>query len=267
MPEQLNRRGISSKVYTGTPLGFFDNVLTYFKQYAKGTKLYNQCVAPTMDDFQADLDSGRLPQVSWLVLSVEESEHPGISNPNVGEAGTRGVVESIVSSKSWKNTALFITYDENGGFFDHVTPPTPPKGTAGEYLTVAKLPDAAEGIRGPVGLGFRVPAIVVSPFSRGGLVCSDTFDHTSMLRFVETRFGAKVPNLSAWRRRTTGDMTTAFNFTAKPNSAKPRLPSVVAAACKTNDAPTVPSQPMPKQARGTRKRPSGIVRAARSGRS
>jgi phospholipase C len=260
MPEQLNRRGISSKVYTGTPLGFFDNVLTYFKQYAKGTKLYNQGIAPTMDDFQADLNSGRLPQVSWLILSVEESEHPGISNPNVGEAGTRGVVESIVSSKLWGKTALFVTYDENGGFFDHVTPPTPPKGTAGEYLTVAKLPDSAEGIRGPIGLGFRVPMIVVSPFSRGGLVCSDTFDHTSTLRFVETRFGAKVPNLSAWRRRNTGDLTSAFNFAATPNKARPRLPGVVAAACKTNAAPTSTAGPFPKQARGKRKRPSGIVR-------
>jgi phospholipase C len=267
MPEQLNRRGISWKVYTGTPIGFFDNVMTYFKQYAKGTQLYNQGVAPTYPaDFLTDLNSGKLPQVSWVVLSVENSEHPGISNPNVGEAGTRGVVEAIVSNpKVWKKTALFITYDENGGFFDHVPPPTPPKGTKGEYLTVSTLPQSAEGIRGPIGLGFRVPMIVVSPFTRGGLVCSDTFDHTSTLRFLETRFGAKVPNLSAWRRRAVGDLTSAFNFAAKPNNTRPRLPTVVAAKCTSNAAVAVPSQPMPKQARGRRRRPSGIVHS-RAGR-
>ena len=65
---------------------------------------------------------------------------------------------------------------------------------------------------GPIGLGFRVPMIVMSPFSRGGFLCSDTFDHTSMLRFLETRFGVEVPNLSAWRREVTGDLTSAFNF-------------------------------------------------------
>jgi phospholipase C len=260
MPEQLTRKGISWKVYTGTPIGFFDNVLTYFKQYAKGTALYNRGIAPTYPaDFLSDLNAGRLPQVSWLVLSVEESEHPGISNPKAGEFGASQVVEQLVTSKVWNKTALFITYDENGGFFDHVAPPTPPRGTKGEYVTVSKLPAAAQGIRGPIGLGFRVPTFVVSPFSRGGLVCSDTFDHTSTLRFLETRFGVKVPNLSAWRRRTTGDMTTAFNFGAKPNNSRPRLPNVADVKCSTNTPPTVPSQPMPKQARGKRKRPSGPV--------
>jgi phospholipase C len=261
MPEQLSRKGVSWKVYTGTPIGFFDNVLTYFKQYAKGTPLYDRGIAPTYPaDFLSDLDAGRLPQVSWIVLSVENSEHPAISTPNAGELGTRQVVEALVNSKAWSRTALFVTYDENGGFFDHVRPPTPPKGTKGEYLTVSKLPEKAEGIRGPVGLGFRVPTIVVSPFSRGGLVCSDVFDHTSTLRFLETRFRVKVPNLSSWRRRSTGDMTSAFNFAARPNSSRPRLANTAAVVCKTNAPPVVPSQPMPKQAKGKRRRPSGIVR-------
>jgi phospholipase C len=78
-------------------------------------------------------------------------------------------------------------------------------------------------VAGPVGLGFRVPMLVVSPFSRGGFVCSDTFDHTSLLRFLETRFGVEVPNLSAWRRSVTGDLTTAFNF-ARPDASVPPLP-------------------------------------------
>src|SRR5207244_5731476 len=105
----------------------------------------------------------------------------------------------------------------------HVAPPVPPPHTPGEELSTAKLPAEAQGIRGPIGLGFRVPLLVVSPYSRGGLVCSDTFDHTSLLRFLETRFGVEVPNLSAWRRSVTGDLTAVFNFAA-PDASIPPLP-------------------------------------------
>src|SRR5207244_2506347 len=119
--------------------------------------------------------------------------------------------------------ALFVTWDENGGFFDHVPPPAAPPGTPGEYVTVKPLPDVAQGIAGPIGLGFRVPLLVASPFSRGGFVSSEVFDHTSLLRFIETRFGAEVPNLSAWRRAVTGDLTAAFDFVA-PDTSVPSLP-------------------------------------------
>jgi phospholipase C len=112
----------------------------------------------------------------------------------------------------WQRTVLFVVHDENGGFFDHVPPTVAPEGTPGEWLTGASLPAAAAGIRGPVGLGFRTGCLVISPFSRGGWVCSDVFDHTSLLRFVETRFGVPVPNLSAWRRSVTADMTSALGF-------------------------------------------------------
>jgi phospholipase C len=161
----------------------------------------------------------------------------------------------------WRKTALFITWDENGGFFDHVAPPVAPRGTPGEYLTVSPLPAAAQGVAGPIGLGFRVPMLIVSPFTRGGLVCSDTFDHTSMLRFVETRFGVEVPNLSAWRRRATGDLTSAFNFAAAPTDRKVSLPvpRSAAASCTVKDV-TVPAPSAPHQEPGARKRPSGIVK-------
>ena len=75
------------------------------------------------------------------------------------------------------------------------------------------MPALAYGITGPIGLGFRVPMLVVSPFSRGGYVCSDTFDHTSQMRFLETRFGVKAPNISAWRRSVTGDLTSTLHVT------------------------------------------------------
>src|SRR5205823_6862409 len=145
-------------------------------------------------------------------------------------AGAREVVaadilNTLVSNPSvWAKTALFITHDENGGFFDHVTPPVAPAGTSREYVTASPLPSDASGIAGPIGLGFRVPLLVVSPFARGGFVCSDTFDHTSLLRFLELRFGAEVPNLSAWRRSVTGDLASAFNF-AGPDRSVPALPA------------------------------------------
>ena len=201
--------------------------------------------------------------MSWLTASVQESEHPGFSTPDAGQNVARQVVEALLAHpKIWAKTALFITWDENGGFFDHVPPPTPPKGTKGEYLTVAKLPTVAQGIRGPIGLGFRVPMLVVSPFSRGGLVCSDTFDHTSTLRFLETRFGVEVPNLSSWRRSVTGDLTSAFNFAATPKNGKVSLPAVPTNGTCSGPTPvTVPSgTSLPKQERGTRKRPSGLVK-------
>ncbi len=83
-------------------------------------------------------------------------------------------------------------------------------------------PAAAGGISGPVGLGFRTVCLVVSPYSRGGYVCSDVFDHTSLLRFIERRFGVEVPNLSAWRRGVTGDFVPALS--SVPDVEVPPLP-------------------------------------------
>jgi phospholipase C len=264
MPERLSAHGVSWKVYTDPAGGILDSVLPYFRAYRPGTKFHKLGIEPTYPaDFLADLKANRLPHVSWLTAGVLDSEHPGFSTAVSGEIVARQVIEALISHPAiWKKTALFITWDENGGFFDHVKPPTPPKGTKGEYLSVSKLPKAASGIRGPIGLGFRVPMLVVSPFSRGGLVCSDTFDHTSTLRFLETRYGVEVPNLSHWRRHATGDLTSAFNFAAKPKDGRPRLPvpNAADARCAGPTPVKVPRQAFPKQERGTRRRPSGPVR-------
>jgi phospholipase C len=123
----------------------------------------------------------------------------------------------------WAKTVVFLVYDENGGFFDHVVPPTPPPGTAGEEVTQAGAQAEGGGVGGPIGLGFRVPMMVISPWSRGGYVNSDTFDHTSLLRFLETRFDVKVPNLTAWRRGVVGDLTSTLGF-ASANDSIPKLP-------------------------------------------
>jgi phospholipase C len=264
MPERLSAKGVSWKVYNDPSSGVLDNVLTYFKQYSTGSSLANRGLKPTYPaDFMADLNAGRLPQVSWVTPSIFSSEHPGFASAVAGEAVVRQVVEALVSRpKIWRKTALFVTWDENGGFFDHVRPPTPPPGTKGEFVTVPTLPTEAQGIRGPIGLGFRVPMLVISPFSRGGLLSSQTFDHTSTLRFLETRFRVQVPNLSAWRRRTVGDLTAAFNFAARPDYGRPRLPRVnvdgFAKCSTTSNKPPAVKGPFPKQEKGKRGRPSGL---------
>src|SRR5258706_9174876 len=91
-------------------------------------------------------------------------------------------------------------------------------------MTVSPLPADASGVAGPIGLGFRVPMLVCSPFTRGGLVCSDVFDHTSTLLFLERRFGVAAPNLSAWRRATVGDLTAAVDFAKPADASVPSLP-------------------------------------------
>jgi phospholipase C len=228
MPEALLAAGVSWKVYND-PLGLLAlSPLPYFKAYndplsVTGLELIANALTPTYPaSFVADVTAGTLPSVSWIMSPLAECEHPA-APPEYGEYLVQEVLNTLVSNPDvWAKTVLFIVYDENGGFFDHVPPVTAPAGTADEYLTV--LPAAADGIAGPIGLGFRTPCLVVSPFSRGGYLCSDTFDHTSLLRFIETRWGVSVPNLSAWRRGATGDLTSSLDLVHKPNTHVPSFP-------------------------------------------
>src|SRR6266567_4473497 len=193
-------------------------------------RLYTVAASLDPDGFAADALAGTLPQVSWVLAPLVDSEHPPA--PSIfGENDLATIIHALTANpRVWAKTVLFATYDENGGFFDHVPPLTAPPGTAGEYVTAPPVPDPSvignPPVSGPIGLGFRVPLLVISPFSRGGLVASDRFDHTSLLRFLETRFGAEVPNLSAWRRGVVGDLTSALNFAA-PDATVPPLPSTL----------------------------------------
>jgi phospholipase C len=273
MPEQLQARGISWKSYTQfSGAGQLDSPFPAFTQFRTNPTLNRLGIQPTYPaDFQADLASDQLPAVSWVQVGITESEHPG-EPPAKGEFAVDQVLRSIWRYPHiWRKTVVIINYDENGGFFDHVSPPTPPRGTKQEFLTVPRLPAKAFGIRGPIGLGFRVPCIIVSPWSRGGLVCSDVFDHTSVLRLIERRFGAEVPNLSRWRRSVTGDLTSAFNFASPPNYSIPKLPATSATSplvttgqCGALSTPTpypVPKRiQMPRQRAGRARRPSGRCR-------
>jgi phospholipase C len=278
MPEQLQARGISWKVYSSpdeTILGgiLSDNVLAYFKNFQDpASALYKNAFGPQFPvDFLADVAAGNLPQVSWLIGSILTSDHPPA--PSLfGENALSLIISALMANPvQWAKTVLLVNYDENGGFFDHMPPMTAPPGTPGEYVTAPAVPDptvvGSPAITGPIGLGFRVPMLIISPFSRGGFVSSDLFDHTSVLRFLETRFGAEVPNLSAWRRAAVGDLTSAFNFKG-PDQSIPNLPSTLQGdtqaitQCEANLAGFVPytvpaTQALPAQESGTANRPSG----------
>jgi phospholipase C len=215
-PERLERAGITWRIYHD-----FDdygcNVCKYFVQFkqapASSALYHNALKNRPFYELLWDLQTGNIPQVSWIVPPADLSEHPDYL-PAAGENHTRQILEALWSNpRLWSRTALILNYDENDGQFDHVVPPTPEPGTPDEYVNGQ-----------PVGLGFRVPCMVISPWSRGGYVCSDVLDHTSTLRLLETRFGVEVANLSAWRRATAGDLTGAFSFGQPARPDVPKLP-------------------------------------------
>jgi phospholipase C len=247
--ERLQRAGISWRIYRPEitaeyPVGL-DVIMNFaaFQDAPTTSALYEDAARQrSVDTMLADIRTGNLPQVTWIVPPYDVCEHPDML-PAAGANYLRQLLEAFWSNpKTWSRTAFVLVYDENDGLFDHVVPPTPPPGTPGEFVG---------GM--PIGLGFRVPCLVISPFSRGGFVCGDTFDHTSTLRLIETRFGVEVPNLTKWRRETCGDLTAAFGFGEPADPSVPALPQTADALgtverlVATLPSPTVPSvQAMPK---------------------
>jgi phospholipase C len=194
------------------------------------------------------------------------SEHPDWP-ANYGAWYVAKVLDALTSDPEvWAKTVLFVTYDENDGFFDHVVPPYPNVGDLGGASTVAldhELYAGKNGMHGPYGLGVRVPMTVVSPWSTGGWVCSETFDHTSIIRFLEKRFGVEEPHITPWRRTVCGDLTSAFDFSRSPGPM-PSLPPTDAyePEDRVRHLPFVPRVPhqqrVPRQEPGIRpSRPLG----------
>jgi phospholipase C len=290
-PERLQAAGIDWFVYQESD-NDGNNMLPLFAAFNDvKTDLYRRgnTVIPTPKGqrfgpalaarLKRDVVTGNLPQVSWILASGDDCEHPN-AMPASGARFVASVLDALTADpKVWAKTVVFYTFDENGGFFDHVVPPTPPPATADEFLSnralVRQNPMASFGINGPVGLGFRVPTIVISPFSRGGFVNSDTFDHTSLLRFLEARFGVEVPNLSDWRRSVTGDLTTTLGCRSAAEGALPPLPDAVAleqaAAAQVKNLPApqpnYSSQSMPVQEPGPRTRTRGVCADGAAGAS
>ncbi len=274
--------------WTGNPYigNYGDNSLLYFHQYQNaqpGSPLYEKARRGTnilkggtlFDIFRQDVSGNSLPQVSWIVAPEAYTEHPNWP-ADYGAWYVSQILDILTSYPDvWSKTALFIPYDENDGFFDHIVPPTPPQSaaqglstvsTVNEIFTGSETYPVAEYPAGPYGLGVRVPMIVVSPWSKGGYVCSEVFDHTSMIRFIERRFGPghpelTEPNITPWRRAVCGDLTSAFNF-ASPDPKPVPLPSTVGYAPPAADiaggvrhedyVPGLPDQPFPAQEPGLR---------------
>jgi phospholipase C len=299
-PELLEKAGISWKIYQDigvglTAAGFWgwtenpwignygDNSLLYFHQYQNsqpGSPLYEKALRGTnianggnfenlFDILRNDVRNGTLPQVSWIAAPEAFSEHPNWL-PGPGAWYVSKVLDILTSNPElWSKTVLLINYDEGGGFFDHVVGPYPAMSSAYGQSTVDVTSDLFAGdshnVAGPYGLGVRVPMMAVSPWSRGGFVCSEVFDHTSVIRFIEQRFHRTAPglfetNIPAWRRAVCGDLTSAFNFRS-PNEGLAPLPPTVAPPAsdiKTgvrydNYHPVPPTKPvMPQQEPGVR---------------
>ncbi|GAA4206123.1 alkaline phosphatase family protein [Actinocatenispora rupis] len=266
-PERLQAAGISWRYCTAYPpdtdLGWFQR----FQDAKPGDPLYDNAMVPYSPSMVADMiRKGDLPSVTWLdaqyLPSVyglpEAAEGPG-NFPAAGAEYLWTVLDALGSRPDvWAKTVFVVVYDENDGLFDHVPPPRPPEGTEGEWVTASPLPAGAAGIAGPVGPGMRVPALVISPWSRGGWVCSETFDHTSQLRLLERRFGVRETNISPWRRRTVGDLTSALRLgPADPTFPRLTDPAPLLAVeqqeAATLPAPTVPTrQTVPHQEPGHR---------------
>jgi len=281
-PERLEAAGIAWQIYQqGTGIddemngNFGTNVLANFKQFIdapKGSSLHRRGMsARTLDDLAKDVRENRLPQVSWLLPPAKFSEHPRYT-PAYGADYTARILDALTANPEvWSKTALFIMYDENDGFFDHVVPPQPPTSSRNGRSTVStdgEIHNHVDPKHSPLyvddelayGLGSRVPMTVVSPWSKGGFVCSQVFDHTSLIRFVETRFGVHEPNLTAWRREICGDLSSAFDF-ARPDPKVPSLPNtadyraMVDDQCAKLAPPSVPATSVagvPAPERGTR---------------
>lgn len=196
-----------------------------------------QMIVPKGDmlhQFREDVRTNNLPTVSWLIPSERFSDHP--SNPWYGALYISETLDILTQNPEvWKKTIFILCYDENDGYFDHVPPFVPPRAdrsdtgkvsagidTSSEHVKEDPAKDprddgpGQQGRDGPIGLGFRVPLVVASPWSRGGYVCSEVFDHTSVLRLLENLLTPKAgepireTNISDWRRTVCGDMSSVF---------------------------------------------------------
>jgi phospholipase C len=254
-PEALTAAGVSWQVYQQVD-NYECNLLEMFKSFQDApvsSQLFQgglRTYAP--GQFEWDAIHDRLPTVSWIIPTSYQSEHPDYI-PAAGADFVASIVDALaVNPEVWNSTVFILNYDENDGLFDHVVPPTAPAGTPLEYV---------DGL--PIGGGFRVPCFIVSPWTQGGWIASQTFDHTSTLQFLELITGVKATNVTAWRRSTFGNLTSAFGFPV--TAGLPRLPNTKAELDRavyevnTFPAPQIPGaqQTFPVQLTGPRPRPRG----------
>jgi phospholipase C, phosphocholine-specific, Pseudomonas-type len=226
--KEIHRRAFVTN--TGDP--HYHELETIRYTDAEGDKSVQVPKGDIFHQFRKDVEEGSLPTVSWLVAPCNFSDHPGA--PWYGAWYISEALDILTKNPEiWKKTIFILTYDENDGYFDHIPPYVPPHSarpdagaiaagvdTRDEYVTAEQekirtgRPDAT--LDSPIGLGFRVPLVVASPWTKGGWVNSEVFDHTSPLQFLEHflehKTGKQIqePNISAWRRLVCGDLTSVF---------------------------------------------------------
>lgn len=290
--EVLQAAGVSWKVYQEWD-NYGDNYLQYFKNFrvdAQGRKLSaasplyqrgramaagsTQANAPgttgqfLIDQFANDVRSGQLPRLSYICAPSEYCEHPS-DTPNAGENFTARLLQALVQTPEvWARTALILTYDENDGFFDHMPAVMAPLTSDRGRTTMANATQGESAGGQPIGLGPRVPTLVISPWSKGGRVCSQRFDHTSLIRFTEewlvskgySRNSVQCAGISPWRRAVCGDMTRAFDFASGSADVPSGLPTsaVYFKGWGTKDALPPANQSLPRQEKAA----SGVPRRA-----
>jgi phospholipase C len=219
-PERLTEAGISWRIYQEED-DYGTNVLEFFEAYQAanpGSELYeNALTIHSPDRFEWDARNGRLPTVSWIVPTSGQSEHPAYI-PASGANYLASKLNAVAENRDlWSKTVFIVNYDENDGLFDHLVPPLPPAGTPAEFVN---------GL--PIGGGVRVPAFIVSPWTVGGFVATERFDHTSVLQFLEKFTGVQEPNVTDWRRQAFGDLTSAMGFSnGKATTHAPHLPPTI----------------------------------------
>ncbi|MXV13762.1 phosphocholine-specific phospholipase C [Hufsiella ginkgonis] len=258
IPDVLQQAGISWRIYQDPNdnwTGAMNGCLAFesFRNAKPGSPVYENGMRHwSLDDLTNDVKNDRLPQVSWVLPSQRNSEHPGApSSPYRASDFTHDVLSAITSNPEvWSKTVFFLTFDENDGLFDHLPAPAVPsynldgtlagkssldvagmyfdndKDDLGDAIGPRKYIDKRDTISGkirPWGMGPRVPMYIISPWSKGGWVHSEVADHTSVGQFIEKRFGIHISAISPWHRAVSSDLTSAFDFVT-PND--PRVPAM-----------------------------------------
>lgn len=196
----LDAHAVSWKCYNlGSGLGSvpeveFFNPLPFFKKWQTDRRLYYNAL-----DYYNDVKNSKLPQVSFIISDGLFSEHPP-TDILLGQHEMAKVINALINSPSWYNSVLFFTYDEGGGFFDHVAPPRV---------------DA-------YGMGMRVPMLVISPWVKRGYVSEQLYEHSSMLKFIERRFG--LPTLASINHQFDTSTPATYNDAANSKTSGPPAP-------------------------------------------
>lgn len=252
IPDVLDRAGLTWRIYQDMNdnwTGAMHGCLAFesFRTAPPGSSIYVNGLTggpDYLEKFAKDVLDGTLPKVSWILPTQANSEHPGgPSSPTHGGDFTSRVLDALTANPEvWSKTVFFLTFDENDGLFDHVAAPAVPsydndgvlmgKSTLpveGHYFThpdrsFLAADDTISGTTRPWGMGPRVPMYVVSPWSKGGWVDSQVFDHASIALFLERRFGVTMTSVSRWHRAVSGDLTSAFDFVHPNDPSFPALP-------------------------------------------